>query len=547
MKVATLFFMIIIAIAKLYGQGYYEITFTGTGAIPDTILVENLTKGTSVSMQSADVLHLDLVVSVREIGRVNRKLNIYPNPMDHTCHFEFLNAKHGTIDIQLYATDGRLLHSSSRELSQGKHSFMLSGVSAGVYILNIQTQSDHFSGHFVSTGPPKAVFSLVQTKDLPLPKTEEINSKDGFSLNILNTKGTKAIVNMDFTIGDQLRFIGSATSFPNDTVYSSPTGNQTIHFDFVGLPTITTDSVTYITYTAAISGGKITNDGGASVTARGVCWDTTANPVVTGNHTTDGTGTGAFTSSITGLYSNTIYYVRAYATNSAGTAYGNQLSFMTPAFSCGDTLTDTRDGQQYPTVQIGTQCWMAKNLNIGAMVTDHFSGNLHTHCSNNGIIEKYCYNNDPANCAIYGGLYDWNEMMGYVTTSGVQGICPTGWHIPTDAEWCTLTTFLDATVNCNTWGYSGTNAGGKMKATGTTHWYSSNTGVTNSSGFTALGAGYRSYYGNFYFLSYNAYFWSSSETSSTSGISRYLHCYYATVGRYDYYKTYGFSVRCLRN
>ncbi len=191
---------------------------------------------------------------------------------------------------------------------------------------------------------------------------------------------------------------------------------------------------------------------------------------------------------------------------------------------------------------------MAKNLNIGAMVTDHFSGNLHTHCSNNGIIEKYCYNNDAGNCAIYGGLYDWNEMMGYTTTPGTQGICPTGWHIPTDAEWCTLTTFLDATVTCNYWGWSGTNAGGKMKATGTTHWGSPNTGATNSSGFTALGAGYRYYNGYFTTLRNYAFFWSSSEYSSTYGIYRYLYYANATVDRDGTYrKAYGFSVRCLRN
>jgi len=218
------------------------------------------------------------------------------------------------------------------------------------------------------------------------------------------------------------------------------------------------------------------------------------------------------------------------------------ISFAdTSALTCGGILTDPRDGQQYPTVQIGTQCWMAKNLNVGTMV----NGNLNQ--TNNSTIEKYCYNNDVNNCNTYGGLYQWDEAMGYTTTAGTQGICPTGWHLPTDAEWCTLTTFLDPTVNCNTWGYSGTDAGGKMKETGTTHWDSPNTGATNSSGFTALGAGYRNGNGNFNGLRYYAYFWSSSEFSSSNGIYRTLGYGLASVLRSYSYKSYGFSVRCLRD
>ncbi len=130
--------------------------------------------------------------------------------------------------------------------------------------------------------------------------------------------------------------------------------------------------------------------------------------------------------------------------------------------------------------------------------------------ANNSIIEKYCYNNSTANCDIYGGLYQWNEMMQYTTTPGAQGICPaTGWHLPTDAEWTILTTFL---------GGEGI-AGGKMKTTGTIEagtglWYAPNTGATNESGFTALPGGYRSDNGDFDGLGYYAYFWSSTEINT---------------------------------
>ncbi|MCX6272687.1 MAG: hypothetical protein NTU44_16015 [Bacteroidetes bacterium] len=256
----------------------------------------------------------------------------------------------------------------------------------------------------------------------------------------------------------------------------------------------------------------------------------------TGNPTSTFTGTSGNTYTLTWTISTS-------CTNSIDTVI---ITFTSPTFTCGSPFTDTRDGKVYNTVQIGTQCWMKENLNIGTMVTSVNTGSSHSECSNNGIIEKYCYNNDPANCAVYGGLYDWDEMMQYTATPGTQGICPTGWHIPADAEWCILTTFLDATVNCSVWGFSGTNVGGKMKETGTTHWYSPNTGATNSSGFTALGAGYRYHYGYFYDLAYYAVFWSSSEYSASHGLSRPLLYDYAGISRSYSLKTYGFSVRCAR-
>ncbi|MBI9038907.1 MAG: hypothetical protein JEY97_12305 [Bacteroidales bacterium] len=162
------------------------------------------------------------------------------------------------------------------------------------------------------------------------------------------------------------------------------------------------------------------------------------------------------------------------------------------SFTCGDPITDPRDGQVYTTVEIGTQCWMAENLNIGEMI------NGNSNMTNNSVIEKYCYVNDAANCEIYGGLYQWNEMMEYSTTQGVQGICPSGWHLPTDGEWTILTDFLGGESV----------AGGKMKETGITHWNAPNTGATNVSGFTALPGGFRDNNGSFNGLAGGTHFWS---------------------------------------
>ncbi|MBE0640862.1 MAG: hypothetical protein IH599_02420, partial [Bacteroidales bacterium] len=254
------------------------------------------------------------------------------------------------------------------------------------------------------------------------------------------------------------------------------------------------------------------------------------------------------TSLFTGLPGSTYVLVWTISTPCGSSSDTLVIGFAAQqsSFTCGDTLTDTRDGQQYPTVQIGTQCWMAQNLNVGTMVNSVYTGSVHSEASNNVVIEKYCYNNDPALCAVYGGLYDWNEAMGYVTTPGTHDICPVGWHIPTDAEWCTLTTYLDATVNCNPWGWSGTDAGGQIKETGFDYWESPNTGATNSSGFTALGAGYRYYYGNFLLLRSYACFWTSNEFSSY-GVYWNLNSSSVSISRIYDDKTDGFSVRCLRN
>jgi uncharacterized protein (TIGR02145 family) len=211
------------------------------------------------------------------------------------------------------------------------------------------------------------------------------------------------------------------------------------------------------------------------------------------------------------------------------------------AWTCGKSLIDLRDGQVYATLQIGTQCWMKENLNIGTMIQSTITQ------SDNGIIEKYCYENNTSNCDEYGGMYQWNETMQYDTTSPRQGVCPDHWHVPDDAEWCTLEKFVDATIDCNGSGFRGIDGGGKLKETGTLHWLSPNTGATNESGFTAFGGGYKDYaYNYFSHLQMNGYFWSSSEFDNYTSWARNLRFNLAQINRANYYKAYGFSVRCLK-
>jgi uncharacterized protein (TIGR02145 family) len=206
------------------------------------------------------------------------------------------------------------------------------------------------------------------------------------------------------------------------------------------------------------------------------------------------------------------------------------------------------DGNNYTTVQIGTgksvaQIWMAENLNVGVRIDGYQDQ------SNNSIIEKYCYNDDNNNCNTYGALYQWNEAMQYSTTPGVQGICPTGWHLPSDAEWTVLTNFLhgDTTFLGGDTIITGA-PGGKMKEAGTAHWLSPNTGATNSSGFTALPGGERfSYDGSFYDLTTYANFWSSTEWWSTGALGRDLSYSNERASGNISGKTYGYSVRCVHD
>lgn len=173
------------------------------------------------------------------------------------------------------------------------------------------------------------------------------------------------------------------------------------------------------------------------------------------------------------------------------------------------TFTDPRDGQIYATVDIGSQTWMAENLNYETP-------------------NSWTYDNDPANGDIYGRLYIWEEAL---------TVCPSGWHLPTDEEWSTLRTFLGEGV-----------AGGKMKETGTTHWNAPNVAATNSSGFTALPGGYRNGYGgSFYHLGTIGYFWSATEYSSTSAWYYYLSNDGGWLQDGNHSKTHGSSVRCIKD
>ncbi len=310
------------------------------------------------------------------------------------------------------------------------------------------------------------------------------------------------------------------------------------------LPMVTTETVTGVTQTSATSGGNVTSIGGSAVTARGICWNTSGSPTVSDVHTTDGSGTGTFTSNMAGLSAHTQYYVRAYAINSLGTAYGSQKLFITQGESCPGIPTVTWGDQTYQTVQIGNQCWLEENLNIGTMI----EGTMEQ--LNNGTIEKYCYDNDASNCDTYGGLYQWNEAMQYSTQEGSRGICPDGWHIPTDQELKTLEGTVDTHygVGDPEWNKAdcrGNDAGTHLKSfTGWPEWCIGD----NLTGFNYLcSQGYRDINGTFMSAESGSPLWSSSQYNSNSSWPRAFPCHMGGLCRnYDDHR-YGWSIRCIKD
>jgi uncharacterized protein (TIGR02145 family) len=305
-----------------------------------------------------------------------------------------------------------------------------------------------------------------------------------------------------------------------------------------GIPTISTTTVSGINATSATTGGVVTQDGGAPVTARGVAYGTSSSPTTAGAITNDGIGTGVFMSTLTGLTPSTTYTVRAYATNSVGTAYGNEISFSTNTSngfsSCGGVAD--LDGNTYNTVQIGTQCWTQSNLKVSKYRNgDNIPTGLNNSAWGSTTIGAYAiYNNDPVNDVLYGKLYNHYAVM------DTRGLCPTGWHVPTDGEWTTLETFLGGISV----------AGGALKSTATQPtpggWASPNVGATNSSGFSAGPGGRRVNYGAFFYVGSNGSWWSSS-LSGTNAWLRDLSYGDGDIYRGNDFRTVGFSVRCLRD
>jgi uncharacterized protein (TIGR02145 family) len=218
--------------------------------------------------------------------------------------------------------------------------------------------------------------------------------------------------------------------------------------------------------------------------------------------------------------------VKITSTNSSDTNSTSGIFniYQVPINPCPGVPTVTYAGQTYNTIAIGEQCWMRENLNLGAMI------NVTGDQSNNGIREKYCYNNDTNNCSIYGGLYQWNEAMQYSTLDGAQGICPADWHIPTWSDLSLLKSFVNNNSNSLKELGQGTGSGAG----------------TNSSGFSALLAGI-SYQGLFYYLNIGGDWWTSTIYDVTNAYNLQVAASTNIIQGHPVDNMLGYSIRCIND
>jgi uncharacterized protein (TIGR02145 family) len=324
-----------------------------------------------------------------------------------------------------------------------------------------------------------------------------------------------------------------------------------------GTAWIATRTPSNVTSMSATAGGVISYEADAPVTERGICWALSQNPTVADNVTPSGSGAGDFQTEITGLMPGMTYYARAYAINAMGTAYGNMISFTTlGGFGCGLDFVDTRDGKVYTSVQIGGQCWMGNNLGYLPAVSPASDG------SDNAPY-YYVYGHDGTEVAVaeaqpayglYGALYNWAAVLdgspaSGTVPSGVQGVCPAGWHVPSDDEWKLLEIAIGMDpVQADLEGFRGTNEGSKLGSF-FNQWPDGelrNDPEFGVSGFAAGPAGTRMAEGSFIQLNEASYWWTAGDEQGQpymrmrSGTS-------SQIFRAGLSGSSGASVRCVRD
>jgi uncharacterized protein (TIGR02145 family) len=303
---------------------------------------------------------------------------------------------------------------------------------------------------------------------------------------------------------------------------------------------IATVEVTGITDVSALSGGIIVFGEEAGYIDKGVVWGTVADPTVENNSGRNSqTGKNSeFISIIEGLKPGTIYYLRAYATNSSGTAYGDEQSFRTYLQGVNDI-----DGNIYYTVKIGSQEWMGSNLKTSRYLNGDsiiFISDRQEWGSVTGAA-RTVYNSENENERVYGSLYNW-----YAVTDA-RGICPAGWRVPADEDWKVLERELGmSTSSSNRSGLRDRYAGGRLKEKGTTRWNGPNILATDEYGFRALPGGYIDIKGTSQTRARNGNWWTSTELNELNAMYRNLYHENAGIYRSGINKNSGFSVRCMR-
>jgi uncharacterized protein (TIGR02145 family) len=435
-KSIFLFLLLLVVSMPCIAALNYTITFTGSGASTTVgdVVVQNLTKDTTVTVSAGNVLILsDGLSAVDQLNANDETIRVYPNSVEGASTLSFFAKRAGSTQIVVYNLDGRKVISINQNLQAGSNSFQLS-LPRGSFAIQVIGNEYSYSAKMIN-----------QSASMSEPKITYIGTEEPLSSTPQKSKSsTLGTTTMTYTTGDRLLYKGTFGNY-STVVTDVPTADKTINFDFA---------------------------------------------------------------------------------------------------ACTDA-----DGNNYKVVKIGSQTWMAENLkttkyNDGTSipnVTDNTAWN-------NLITSGYCwYNNDATtNKNTYGALYNWY-------TVNTAKLAPTGWHVPTDAEWTTLENYLMA----NVYNFDGTTTGNKYAKSlaATTNWATyTGTGVigndlskNNSTGFSALPGGYRSGSGTFYHLGYSDYWWAATEYSMDAGCIRFIYNYFSSVYYGGDKKSSGFSVRCVRD
>lgn len=370
------------------------------------------------------------------------------------------------------------------------------------------------------------VWSLNQNPTTILgTKTNEGAGSDSFTSTMTNLESNKTYYVRAYARN------GKGIAYGNQISFETPLDENL-------LPRVVTAAAENITTNSVKTGGNVTANGISPVTSRGVVWTLDSNvlPTILVNlgMTTNGTGIGNYVDNLSNLTPNTTYYLRAYATSSYGTGYGEVVSFTTSPllYTVGTGVTDI-SGNTYGSVILNNQEWATKNLSV----TKYRNGDVIPQVQNATqwaalTTGAWCYYSyQTANGTVYGKLYNWYAV------NDPRGLAPTGWHIPTNAEWISLIDFLGGSQE----------AGGLLKEAGTSHWQSPNTNAINSSGITALPGGYCLANGTFSDITTKGYWWTSDNYNSTSAWCSGLYHNTKTITRAPIDKKQGFSVRIVKN
>jgi uncharacterized protein (TIGR02145 family) len=398
-------------------------------------------------------------------------------------------------------------------------------------VQNVSADTAQCGGVVANNGGDTIIARGVCWNTSPDPTIVNKITKDG------NGVGSFTSIIRDL-IPDIIYYVRAYATNSNGTSY----GNEINFHTRDGKVTITTSPLCCGTVSAITAGGTVHDDGGSAVTSRGICWNDAPGPGTDDSVIINGTGRGAFSCVVPDLILNKRYYFRAFATNSIGTFYGDEIEFN--FYVCGVHRVNDFEGNEYNTVPIGKQCWMKENLKTTSFAdgTPIADGTTAGDITGN-YTGKYwfVYNDEEMKKDTFGLLYTWATAMNSAAStnanpSGIQGICPDGWHLPSNSEWSQLIIFLGGTEA----------AGGKMKETGTLHWKSPNA-ASNSSGFTALAAGLRYASGGFGEWKFHSLFQTATEADANLLLDIEIFHEYESVYNRTHSKADGLSVRCIKD